>query len=141
MKNQIMRVALLVIILIGFCCSYTLVRKSRYTCEGDNVESIQIVCLAEYHEDSYEFDYDILCEIDDIPFFVEQLNKVKCSMNWGEPLQLDTGHIAIRINYYNGDSDLLQSSAQWINRSNRTRYGFFFFDEMQFKDLISPYLH
>ena len=72
--------------------------------------------------------------------FVEQLNDLKHSVNWGEPSQLDIGYVVIRIDYLNGDYDLLYPNAQWFNRSGVNQYGYFFFDAEQFDALVSAYL-
>ena len=112
----------------------------EYTCDVDNVVSVQIVHLGEIVEGEYRFAYTVLCEIEDIPAFVEQLESVEHSVNWGDPRPLGTDCIVIRIEYQNGDYDLLHEDAQTFHRSGQNNHGFFFFDDDQFQDLISEYL-
>ena len=72
--------------------------------------------------------------------FVNRLNHIKHSVNWGDPLLLDVQYVVIRIDYLNGDYDLLHPDAQCFNRSGINHSGFFFFDDEQFYALIDDYL-
>lgn len=112
----------------------------EYTCDVDNVVSVQIVHLDGFVKEEYRDEYTILCEIEDISGFVEQLESVEHSVNWGDPRPLGTDCIVIRIEYQNGDYDLLHEDAQTFHRSGQNNDGFFFFDDNQFQDLISEYL-
>lgn len=112
----------------------------EYTCDVDNVVSVQIVHLDGFVKEEYRDEYTILCEIEDIPAFVEQLESVEHSVNWGDPRPLGTDCIVIRIEYQNGDYDLLHEDAQSFHRSGQNNSGFFFFDDNQFQNLISEYL-
>ena len=77
---------------------------------------------------------------DKVETFIERLNDVKHSINFGDPYQLDEGYISIKINYNNGDFDLLYYDSQWLNRSGVNQNGYFVFDEKQFNDLIEDFL-
>ena len=122
-----------------FSCSCGFFGDQRYICTSENVQSIQIVSLDKYVEGEYRYEYTVLCEIGDISKFVKELNSLEQSVNWGDPLQLDIGYVVIRIEYTNGDYDLLYNNAQWFNHSGVNQAGFFFFDEKQFNTLISNY--
>lgn len=140
MKQIRLELCILSLILMFLCCSCGLFGDQRYICEIDEVESVQIIRLDKYVEGEYRYEYTILSQISDYATFVGQLNKLKHSVNWGEPSQMDIGYVVIRIDYLNGDYDLLYSNAQCFNRSGVNQYGFFFFDEEQFNELISNYL-
>ena len=106
----------------------------------DTVESIQIVRLEEYVLEEYRYEYTVLSEITDCTEFVERLNSVKYSVNWGDPGTFELGYVVIKIEYLSGDYDLLYTNAQMFNSSGENRYRFFFFDDEQFNALISDYL-
>lgn len=71
---------------------------------------------------------------------MSHLNELDHSVNWGEPSQMDVQYIVIKIDYRNGDFDLIHPDAQWFNRSGVNQYGYFFFDDEQFNALISYYI-
>lgn len=121
------------------CCSCGLVGEQQYACDADNVESIQIVKLEKYVEDEYRFDYVVLAKITDISSFVDKLNNVECSVNWGEPGVLSEGNVVIKLDYINGDYDLIFHNAQWFNRNSENHTGYFFFNEEQLDQLITEY--
>jgi hypothetical protein len=81
----------------------------------------------------------VLSQIEDVESFVGRLNDIKHSVNWGEPSQMDEGYIVIRIDYLNGDFDLLYPNAQCFNKEGTNHYGYFFFDKEQFNSLVSDY--
>ena len=122
-----------------FCCSCGLLGNQEYNCDLAEVKSIQIVSLDKYIEGEYRYEYTILSQITDTEAFVGRLNSLQSSVNWGDPQQMEEGYIVIRIDYHNGDFDLLHSGAQCFNRSGTNQYGYFFFDKEQFNELISEY--
>lgn len=138
MKARSFGIVLLFVVLVASCSSCT----SKYTCDWSSVESIRIITLNEYLTGQYMYDFDVLCEIknEEIKDFVKQLNKIDCSINRGEPLLLNSGYTVVMIDYKNGDFDLLHYSAQWLKRADNVRYGFYYFDEIQFTALVSSYL-
>ena len=123
-----------------FCCSCGLFGDKEYFCEIETVESIQIVELGDVVEGEYRYEYTVLAEIEDRDAFVQRLNAVKHSVNWGDPGVLSSSYVVIKINYLNGDYDLLYRNAQQFNRSGANQSGYFFFDEKQFNALISDYI-
>ena len=54
---------------------------------------------------------------------------------------MDVQYIVIKIDYSNGDFDLIHPDAQCFNRSGTNQYGYFFFDDEQFHSLISDYVN
>ena len=123
------------------CCSCGFFGEQEYYCEPSNVKTASIIKLDEYITDEYRFDYTVLCEISDTLAFIENLNNISHSVNWGDPGTLEVGYIVIRIDYINGDYDLIHCNAQWFNRSGTNNNGYFFFDKQQFDALIKEYTH
>ena len=119
------------------CCSCGLFGARKYVCEVENVDSIQIVRLDQYIEEELRYEYTVLSQIVDCEAFVSELNEVEHSVNWGDPRQMDIGYVVIKINYINGDFDLLHPDAQCFHRSGKNQYGYFFFDDAAFNLLIS----
>lgn len=131
----------LCIVLMLLCCSCGLFGDQRYVCDVEQVKSIQIVKLDKYVEGEYRYEYTILSQISDYETFVSHLNNLDHSVNWGDPRQMDVQYIVIKIDYSNGDFDLIHPDAQWFNRSGVNQYGYFFFDDEQFHSLISNYIN
>ena len=140
MKRRIILTNALCIMLMLLCSACGLFGPQKYVCDVDEVETIQIVKLDDYVEGEYRYEYTILTQITDYKSFVARLNGLKHSVNWGDPQQLYEGYVVIKINYRNGDFDLVHPSAQWFSRSGAIRTGYFFFDEKQFDALISAYM-
>ena len=130
----------LCILIILSCCSCGFFGEQSYVCDVERVESVQIIRLEKYIKDEYRYEYTVVSCITDIEAFVSRLNEVEHSVNWGEPTQFYLQDIVIRIEYSDGDYDLLHSDAQWFNRSGRNNSGYFFFDDEQFNSLISDYM-
>ena len=130
----------LCIVLMLLCCSCGLIGEQRYVCDVAEVESIQIVRLDKYVEGEYRYEYTVLSQISNNEAFVRQLNELDHSVNWGDPRQMDVQYIVIKIDYSNGDFDLIHPDAQCFNRSGTNQYGYFFFDDEQFHSLISAYM-
>lgn len=125
-------------ILILSLCSCGLFGPQSYTCDLEQVESAQIVRLGEVV--NYEFNFTVLAEIPDAKDFAKQVMQLEHSVNWGDPMVLYSNDVVIRINYRNGDYDLLRATAQVFHRSDQNGTGFFFFDSAQFNKLISRYM-
>ncbi len=128
------------LIFLLFCCSCGFFGNQKYVCNVENVESVQIVMLDNYIETEYRYEYTILSQILDYKSFVDRLNKIDHSINWGDPRQMDIQFIVIKIEYNNGDFDLIHQDAQCFNRSDVNQYGYFFFNDEQFNSLISDYI-
>ena len=131
---------ILCVILMISCCSCGFFGDQRYVCDPENVKSIQIVKLDKYIQEEYRYEYTILSEISDCETFISRLNKLEHSVNWGDPQPMQVQYIVIKINYSNGDFDLIHPDAQKFNRSGSNKNGYFFFDDEQFNSLISDYV-
>jgi hypothetical protein len=91
-------------------------------------------------EGEYRYKYTVLTQVSDVEAFVSRLNEIPYSINWGDPYPIETQKIAIRIEYKNGDYDLLQQSGQSIKRPGKYRSGGHYrFDDEEFEKLISSY--
>ena len=127
-------------ILMLLCSSCGLFGVQKYVCKAKDVASVQIVRLDKYVEGEYRYEYTVLSQVEDVEPFVEQLNDIKHSVNWGDPRQMDEGYVVIRIDYLNGNFDLVHPDAQCFNKNGTNNYGYFFFDNEQFDALISGYI-
>lgn len=139
MKTKRLCVYVLCVVILLSLCSCGFIPQMQYHCEIENVESIQIVRLGDYVQAEYRFDYTVLSSIDDCSTFVNKLNSVKCSENWGSPLLMPENGVVIRIAYQNGDYDLLHPDAQHFYKNGVSNYGYFFFNTEQFNALIAEY--
>jgi len=117
-----------------------LLGQQTYFCDVDNVGSIQIVRIDKVASAEDGFEYTVLSHIDDSKDFAERLNNIDHSTNWGDPIPIQVQHVVIRIEYINGDHDLIHQGAQCFYRSGKYKTGYFFFDDDQFDELISGYL-
>ena len=130
----------LCIIVMLFSCSCGFFGDQEYACDVDAVKSVQIVKLGEYVQEESRYEYTILSTIADYSSFVDRLNNIEHSVNWGDPGTFKIDSVVIKIEYSQGDYDLLCANAQMFHRSGEDRAGFFFFDKEAFDALIADYL-
>ena len=140
MKRKRLLLLFLCVTTMFLCCACGLFGPQRYVCNVEEVASAQIVRLDRYVEGEYRFDYTVLVQITDYEPFVGRLNQLKHSVNWGDPGRMHEQYVVIKIDYHNGDFDLIYPKAQWFNRSGVNQDGFFFFDKQQFDTLIADYV-
>ncbi|MBE6880619.1 MAG: hypothetical protein E7490_07280 [Ruminococcaceae bacterium] len=140
MKKIIMLFPALCVTLMLLCCGCGLLGEQKFKCNVDEVKSIQIVTLDEYIKDEYRYDYTVLAEVTDHIRFANRLMAIETSVNWGEPNVLATGYTVIKIEYLNGDYDMIYYDAQSKKRGEKKNAGFLVFDRKQFNDLISEYV-
>ena len=126
-------------VLAFLCVSCGFFGDQNYYCDIDQVESIQIVSLGEFDRSENRYEYKIISEISNCSDFVDRLNNIRHSVNWGEPMTLKLDYIVINVNYVNGDFDLIHYRAQSFYRSGAYRTGYFYFNQRQFEKLISDY--
>ena len=136
-KNNLFILAVLVLS-VCFLCSCGLIGPQRYICDITLVESVQIVEI--YNFDVNHHDCTVITTISDYTEFINRLNKLKHSVNWGDPSVMELNIPVVKINYSNGDFDLIHCGSQIFCTSGRYNTGYFFFDQEQFQDLISDYL-
>lgn len=140
MKGTRFLLCILCIIVMFFCSACGFFGEQRYICDVGKVESVRIIRLDKYIEGEYRYEYTVLSQISEYVTFVDQINRMEHSVNWGDPQQMDEQYVVIRIDYNNGDFDLIHPDAQCFNRSGVNQYGYFFFNDEQFDALISNYL-
>ena len=131
------RFLICIVCICAFLCGCFLLPDQHYTCEAEDVRSVQIVRLGEVIEG--EYDYTVLCDVEDKDDFIRKLNDIRQTINWGDPYRLYPGYVVIRIEHSNGDCDLLYSNAQSLQRGERERNGYACFNKEQFNALISEY--
>lgn len=127
------------VFVVCLCCGCGLLTE-EYVCNVDAVKSVYIVQLDQHIEDEYRFDCAVLCEVNDTTKFVDRLNSLDQHINWGDPRTLCAGYVVVRIEYENGDYDLIHPEATIQYYSNRNHNAFVFFDTEQFENLISDYV-
>jgi len=133
--KQILIVLMVICTLI--CCSCGFFGPQEYYCDPEMVESVQIVRLEGVNKEYRRWEYEVLCNIPMEDFsIIDKINNLKHSVNWGDPYVLYAGYIVIRVNYHNGDYDLLYHNAQSLHRDETNHGGFFIFDAEQFSELV-----
>ncbi|MBE6926556.1 MAG: hypothetical protein E7461_06895 [Ruminococcaceae bacterium] len=129
--------------LLTFSFSACVYAPASYSCDVDTVESAQIIKLGAWNEETQEQEFIVLVNIADVSAFVERLNNLKDNdffFIFGSPDVMFEGDIIIKVNYFNGDYDLLKESRQYFCRSGIYKAGRVTFDREQFKALIDDYL-
>lgn len=139
MKTTRLCVCVLCVVVLLSLCSCGFIPQEQYHCEIENVESIQIVRFNELVPEEYRFEYTVLSTIPDCPAFVDRLNSIKYSVNWGAPFTLKENDVVIRINYQNGDFDYIHPDTQSFHRGEKVGTGYFLFNYEQFHALIAEY--
>ena len=132
-------VLILIVIPVFLLCSC--IKERDYFCDIEQVKSVQIVRLGEVVD--YEYQYTVLVDIFDKEEFVNRLNNIKHKTLGAPPATFPLNYTelnVIRIEYINGDRDILYYSVQQLYRSGKKNNGYLLFDEHQFKKLISDYM-
>ena len=131
-----------IIILLSLTTYCSSPADRSYTCEIENVESVQIVRLGEDLDEEYRREYTILCEISDKAEFIERLTSIKhhAKKGYGDPSVMAAGYIVIKIDLTNGDYDLIHHNVQIFRRDGVNNSGNFSFDESDFNSLLDDYL-
>ena len=127
-------IVLIVLLLSSFISTFT---YPDYHCDVNEVKSVSIVRLDDYVQSEYRYNYTVLAEITDVDTFLDRLNHVKNRGRMGMT-SLFEGDVVIRIEYQNGDYDLLQQYAQRFNRNGDNQVGWYEFDE-EFEQLLTDY--
>ena len=139
MKNRKWLIALLCIGFMLLCYSCGFFGAKKYESDVDTVKSIQIVRLEESEQEGEDYKYTVLATVYDHQKFFDKLDDVKQTEMSGGPQILLRPCTVIRIEFQNGDVDLLADYAQERIRSNVTHLGYIIFDEKQFAELIYGY--
>ena len=143
MRTNIIKMILLCISLMLICQACGFRDVSQYQCDVENMESIEIVELGETEGEYRTFTYTTLVAISDNATFLDKFNKipVRPARYINDPMVLSPGDVVIKINYLNGEYDLI---SYWVQvRGDCSRgYGYMYsiFDIEQFNALIAEYL-
>ena len=136
-RVKVLFVLLLVIVLL-FGCFHN-INDKRYVCDIEQVKCVQIVQLDGHIQEEYRYTYSVLAEITDNATFIERLTSMDQGFNHGTPSTLQFGYVVIKIDYFNGDYDIIYSNVQMIHRSGVNEYCRFCFDMETFNALIADY--
>lgn len=131
------------IVVIIFSLSACLYVPASYVCDSSKVESVQIIELGKWDEETREYHYTVLVDVIDHSVFIERLNNLEDNdffFIFGDPDVFFNGDVAIRINYLNGDYDLIKCKIQNFYRSGVCESGRVSFNQDQFDALINDYL-
>ena len=142
MKKQILiilGIVCLIVFVIFFCNFCGFFEHRQYICDIEQVESISIVKLGKHVVEERRFDYTVISEITDLTAFVERLNNITQSEASGMPMLLYEDYVVIKIDYLNGDYDLIHDRAQRLHRAGENNFGYFYFEEKELQQLISDY--
>lgn len=130
---------LFVVVFVLLPVSCQLLAGDEYECNVEKIKSVEIVRLGEWPEEGDIYDYTVLATVTDCVDFGNRLNRIKYTVNWGGPSIFIVDEVAIKIEYVDGDYDLINDRAQVFNRSGKIDSGYFFFNEKQFDALMSEY--
>lgn len=139
MKKRKWLLVLLCVGLLLLCYSCGLFGWKKYECDTDTVKSIQVVKLDESEQEGEDYKYTVLATVSDHKTFFDKLNSIRQSENWGEPRMILSPCIVLKIEFQNGDVDLLTHYAQERIRSDVSQLGYITFNEKQFSELIYDY--
>ena len=132
------------IVVIIFSLSACLYIPKSYACDTDMVESVQIIKLGAWNDTTERHQFAVLADVVDHSDFIERLNNLKDNdfvFILGTPGTLFEGDILIKVNYLNGDYDLVKSTVQIYYRSGKAQGGgYVTFNQEEYDKLIADYL-
>ena len=139
-KSRVASCILAVMFMISLAgCGF--IGEQRYTCDVENVKSVQIIKLGEYDEESCWFQQTTICEIENRTEFIERLLGISQTVRFGLPGAFYSGDIVIYIEYVNGDYDLISYIAQTkVENGVGNGGGHITFNPKQFNALLNDYL-
>ena len=140
MKKDLLKICLMCIIVVFVCSSCSWLYPQKYACDVEQVKSVEIVTLHKFIKEEHRYGYTVIEQVSDYSTFVNNLNKVEQSIIGSPPPVLNENDIVIKIDYLNGDYDLIHQDAQCFCRSGQIEGGHYFFEDDQFNALISGYL-
>ena len=128
--KKIICVALL-FALVFSCCSCGGEDK-QYVCNAGDVAKVQIVVLDNFIQGKYSYEYTVKSNIDEIEKFVSRLNSITHTSDEDKAKKIEKDNEVIRIEYNNGDFDLINREAQRFHRDGVNTDGDYIFDKEQF---------
>lgn len=114
------------------------------TSEISMIEIVQIKEKQIIHEELEVYNWEVLGGVDDKSAFMKELIEIPCYSYFTHPCEIYTGLMVIRIEYNNGDYELLgdfgeRAEYSHEDKSYKNYCGYFYFDN-QFDALISKYI-
>lgn len=137
MKN--FRVLLMILGIISNICGCKSLTGPEFYYDPNTIASVEIVLLGESVPESLTFEETVLSKIDNVAEFLSRINTVERRPNWGEPICITEGDVAVKIVYSSGEYDLLTYDAQVLYRDGQNRTGYTIFDQAKFDALIAEY--
>ncbi len=114
-----MKPCVLVLAVTILLCGCGFFGGEKYVCSIDNVKSVQIVRLDKWVQEEARYEYTVLTEILDKIEFLQRLNGLKQYEYWNDPSVMQKGDTVVRIDYENGDYDLLGLGTTLIHSPDR----------------------
>lgn len=105
MKN--FRVLLMILGIISNICGCKSLTGPEFYYDLNTIASVEIVLLGEPVPESLTFEETVLSKIDNVAEFLSRINTVERRTNWGEPICITEGDVAVKIVYSSGEYDLL----------------------------------
>ena len=125
-------------------CRYTPSSYSFAFGEEDIV-AISIVHMKGYVDVEHdETEYDIVYTVKNIEQFLNEFSKIEFRRIWfGDPTQVESDELAIRVSYKNGLAEYISFTGQeWWESEGKEgwRFGKHYCDETEFKQFLEKYI-
>ena len=131
-----------IVILLGICllflCSCNRNIEYPFMHSEDEISCISIAAIEV--SDSTNLQIAECKTIHDINGFLQMFRGVKCSTWWGDPIGITEDCYAIKVEYHNGEYELIAWNGKAVyqnNRGLRNYRGYHIFDEEEFNKLVS----
>ncbi len=108
----------------------------------ENIVKVEVIIMGEIHDPYTKHEYKLIKELsfDDNNKFIDDLKNIECKRKFGDPQTLTTGHQAFKINYSNGEYEIITYIAQGVHTNGKyLSNGYYGFDEEKFNDLVEKY--
>ena len=115
-----------------FCCSCS--REYKFIHSIDEINNIEIIEISEKETVVKK----VLSDEERSEFIID-FRKIKCFSYFNDPSSPAVG-TAIKINYSNGDYEIISREDQDIYKNKRLLTGMSYFDSEEFDNLIKKYL-
>lgn len=149
MKKSVSFYVLIALILLAVPFFQSCTRETQYHFLNDvgEIYSVEIVRVGDDRQTATPStpELDIITSISNIDVFLQDFYDLDCRSRFGDPRSINTGDIAIKFQYKNGDYELIAwhgGQSEYIHSRQAYRYycGCFSFDETQFESLLLKYV-
>ena len=107
-----------------------------------NIVKIEVIIMGEIHDPYTKHEYTLIkaLSLNENNKFIDDLKNIECKRMFGDPQTLTTGHQGFKINYSNGEYEIIAYTAQGEHTNGKyLSNGYYLFDEEQFNDLLEKY--